>query len=92
MARIRIESFEELAVEFNQQLDGIAKMSLKKGHRIDIETTDSAICNIMACPSGDPESALMDREERFGRQWDNNPNIQGTREAYIARMLTKSYA
>lgn len=91
MSRVSIGSFEELTMELVQQLDAQGSMPLRKEGRMDMETTDSVITNIMPCSFPNPEQVLDAMQERLGRQWDTDMSIGEERDVFIDRMLEAAY-
>lgn len=89
---IKVESFEELAVMFTQQLDGSSSFSLKKEKRVSIETTDSVITNIMPCSFPNPEQVMESMQTQLANQWANDLSISESEEAFISRMMSKAYS
>jgi hypothetical protein len=90
MSRVKFDSFESLSIELQQQADGLSKMIIKEERRVEIETTDSIMCNIMPCSFPNPEQVLLRMEESFARQWDNNPRTRRDKAKYVARMVGES--
>jgi hypothetical protein len=91
MSRIKIDSFESLAIEFTQQLDGTGSMSLHHTKRMDIETTDSVITNIMPCSFPNPEQVMENLQEKLSRRWESDLSIREAKNEYIRRMMAAAY-
>lgn len=92
---IKVTSFEELAAEFKRQADGSSSVTITETRSISLQTGGTGftdITSIMPCSYPNPEQVLMALEERLGRVWDTNLNIQETREEFIARVIEESYA
>lgn len=59
---IKIDSFQELAIEVNRQSDGHCKVTLREERRVEIETTSSIFSTMFGDESLNPETILLQAE------------------------------
>lgn len=93
------ESFAELAEAFSTSLPASDATYKREPVRVDCETTDSIITNIMPCSFPNPEQILSQLEDALSAKWDSMPSHKVTvyvergqyelKFAYIRRVLAE---